>query len=65
LSTAIYTRKYGVVADYDLDEWLNRKAEQFMAVHKDLFGLEKTNTRIERGAGAWSTWILGREMKVS
>lgn len=66
LAQQIYTRKYGVVADYDLDEWLNRKAEQFMAVQKDAFGLENTNTRIEAEQELWGgradTWILGREI---
>ena len=62
----LYIRKHGIVKDYDLDSWWERKASRFMTVQKDEFGLEILNTHIDREQEAYqaysNTWILPREV---
>ena len=62
----VYIRKHGVVSDNDLDSWLQRKADRFMAAQKDPFGLEMLATAVEQDQeqynGKGDTWILGREV---
>ena len=62
----VYIRKHGIVADGDLDSWLQRKAERFMAAQKNVNGLEITATQVEQDQeqyqGVGNVWILGREV---
>lgn len=62
----VYIRKHGIVADNDLDGWLQRKADRFMAAQKDAFGLEILATQVEQDqeqyGGQGNVWILGREV---
>lgn len=62
----LYIRKHGIVRDYDLDTWWERKASRFMTVQKDEFALEILNTEIDREQEAYqafsNTWILPREV---
>lgn len=59
-----YIRKYGIIKDFELDEWHERRADRFMCAQKNDFGLEKLSTQIEAeqetyGAKA-DVWILDR-----
>ncbi|MBX9637243.1 MAG: hypothetical protein K2Q45_06800 [Nitrosomonas sp.] len=62
----VYIRKHGVVANEDLDGWLQRKADRFMACQKDAFGLEKLAVQVEQDqeqyGGKGNVWIVGREV---
>lgn len=59
-----YQRKYGILKDYELDEFHERRANRFMAAQKDDFGLEKLSTEIEAEQEQWGgkadVWILDR-----
>jgi hypothetical protein len=65
-SVQVYIRKNGVVADGDLDAWLERKSERFMIAQKTPKGLERLNTMIDQDMEAYggvaNTWILSRDV---
>jgi hypothetical protein len=62
----VYIRKFGIVKDFELDEWLDRRANRFMCVQKDARGLEKLSTDIdveqEMYQAKSDVWILGRAL---
>jgi hypothetical protein len=59
-----YQRKYGILKDFELDEYHERRANRFMAAQKDDKGLEKLSTEIEAEQEAYGgkadVWILDR-----
>lgn len=66
-STQVFVRKYQVIRDGELDQWLDRKAARFMISQKEVFGLEKLNIQIEQEQQKFKSspdnvWILSREV---
>lgn len=61
-----YVRKYSVVTTGDLDRWIERKWERFMAAQKEDFGLEHMNVvidqELEQMQATANVWIMGREV---
>ena len=66
-STQVFVRKFQVIKDGELDQYLDRKAARFMISQKEAFGLEKLNVQIEQEqqkfkASPDNVWILSREV---
>lgn len=66
-STQVFVRKFQVIKDGELDQYLDRKAARFMISQKEAFGLEKLNIQIEQEqqkfkASPDNVWILSREV---
>jgi hypothetical protein len=66
-STQVFVRKFQVIKDGELDQYLDRKAARFMISQKETFGLEKLNVQIEQEqqkfkASPDNVWILSREV---
>jgi len=62
----LYLRKYGIIRDFELDEYHERRANRFMVAQKDEFGLEKLSIEIETEQEMYQAradvWILDRSV---